>query len=80
MYVSDVQRAVELEDNNKGTRKPLLLKLIDAKLEDGALVQFTYKRRKNDKQKEIVKHFLSTLKEENEVENARQRYSMEEIE
>lgn len=49
MYVSDVQRAVELEDNNKGTRKPLLLKLIDAKLEDGALVQFTYKRRKNDK-------------------------------
>lgn len=66
MYVSDNHPRVELEENHKGTRKPLLLESIDTKLEDGALVQFTYKKRKDDKDKDIVKNFLSAIKDEDE--------------
>lgn len=75
MYVSDVQRAVELEENHRGSRKPLLLESIDTNLEDGALVQFTYKRRKNEK--EIVKNYLSAISDSDGQEH---RYSMEEVE
>ena len=52
----------------------MLLESIDTHLEDGALVQFTYKRRKNEK--EIIKNYLSAIGEDEIHIN---RDSMEEV-
>ena len=47
MYVSEVQRTVELDYDPYGNRISLLLEAVDLKLEDGSLVRFTYKKRRN---------------------------------
>jgi hypothetical protein len=60
MYVSNDMTRVELEYFQD--KKPLLLESIDARLEDGALVQFAYKFRDSSGPKsKLTKRFLSVV-------------------